>query len=59
MVILAIVVLALGVLALAALTATGEHHRGAGLPLALVAGLCFPVTWTVWYIRDEHPYARS
>jgi hypothetical protein len=40
------------------LTALGAHQRGLATPLAVVAGLFFPVTWTVWYVRDEHPYRR-
>lgn len=43
------------VVALMVLTATGQRRRGHGLVLALVAGLFFPVTWTVWYLLDEHP----
>jgi hypothetical protein len=30
-------------------------HRGVGVPLAVLAGLVFPVTWTVWYVRDQRP----
>jgi len=41
-----------------ALTALGARRRGNGLLAAAVAGLFFPVTWTVWYLRDEHPYRR-
>jgi hypothetical protein len=41
---------------LALLTALGAHRRGLAIPLAAVAGLLFPVTWTVWYVRDERPY---
>lgn len=40
------------------LTALGARRRGNGLLAAAVAGLFFPVTWTVWYLRDEHPYRR-
>jgi hypothetical protein len=43
-------------LALIGLTATGERRRGKGIAVALAAGLFFPITWTVWYLRDEHPY---
>ncbi|HXH80722.1 hypothetical protein [Nocardioides sp.] len=46
------------VLALAALTATGERRRGHGLGVALVAGIFFPITWVAWYVRDERPYRR-
>jgi hypothetical protein len=41
---------------LALLTALGAHRRGLAIPLAAVTGLLFPVTWTVWYVRDERPY---
>ena len=40
------------------LTALGAHQRGLAIPLAAVAGLFVPVSWTVWYVRDEHPYRR-
>ena len=51
-------VLAIGavLLALMSLRATGERRRGKGVGVALAAGLFFPITWTVWYLRDEHPY---
>ena len=42
--------------ALMALTAVGERGRGRGPLVALVAGVFFPITWAVWYVRDEHPY---
>ena len=42
-------------LALMGLTATGERRRGQGIGVALAAGLFFPITWTVWYLRDQHP----
>ncbi|CAN5236995.1 hypothetical protein BH09ACT12_BH09ACT12_33930 [soil metagenome] len=45
--------------ALVALTAVGASRRGAGLALAAVAGVFFPVTWTVWYVVDERPYERA
>ncbi len=51
--------LALVLLPLPVLTALGAHRRGAGPALALIAGLFFPITWTAWYLRDEHPYRRS
>ena len=46
-------------LPLAVLTAFGERRRAGGLASAVVAGLFFPVTWIVWYLRDEHPYRRE
>ncbi len=39
-----------------ALTALGQWRRGQGMLVASLAGLFFPVAWTVWYLRDEHPY---
>ncbi len=43
-------------LLLAVLTALGAHERGQSIALSAVAGAFFPVTWAVWYVRDEHPY---
>lgn len=43
-------------IALAGLTAMGARRRGAGIAISAVAGVCFPFTWSVWYLRDEHPY---
>ncbi|MFA6576515.1 MAG: hypothetical protein WCS84_13925 [Nocardioides sp.] len=48
--------LAAPVVALMVLTALGEGRRGARALTAVVAGVFFPVTWTVWYVRDERPY---
>lgn len=47
-----LVVLACGPLALMALTTTGARRRGSSWPLALGAGLLFPVTWVAWHIVD-------
>lgn len=44
---------------LVSLTAVGQTRRGSGLLLALAAGLLFPVTWTVWYLRDERALPRA
>ena len=41
----------------ALLTSVGMRARGHGMPVALLGGLVFPLTWTVWYVVDEHPYA--
>ena len=41
------------------LTAVGAHKRGLSMPLAALTGLFFPVTWTVWYMRDQHPCRRT
>jgi hypothetical protein len=54
-----VVVSVLVVVALGVLTALGARRRGAGLPLAALAGSAFPVTWTVWYLRDQRPYRRT
>jgi hypothetical protein len=52
-------VLAGALLAVVILTGLGAHRRGlAALPAAL-AGLFSPVTWTVWYLRDERPYGSA
>jgi hypothetical protein len=59
MAIVEVLAVALVVLPLPVLTALGAHRRGVGPALALIAGLLFPITWTVWYLRDEHPYRRS
>jgi hypothetical protein len=45
-------------LLLAVLTALGAHARGQSIALSAVAGAFFPVTWAVWYVRDEHPYRK-
>jgi hypothetical protein len=52
---------ALGVFVLTppVLTVLGARRRGLALPRAVVAGVFFPITWTVWYLRDEHPYRRA
>jgi hypothetical protein len=43
---------------LTVLTAIGARRRGNRIALTLLAGLAYPVTWVVWYVRDEHPYMR-
>jgi hypothetical protein len=45
----------LAALPLTLLTCVGARRRGAGVAAALVAGAFFPVTWAVWYARDERP----
>ena len=40
------------------LTGFGARRRGLAIPSAVLAGRFFPVTWIVWYLRDEHPYRR-
>lgn len=59
MVILGGAVLGAIVLAVAALTALGERRRGGRVPTAVVAGICFPVTWVTWYVRDQRPFRRA
>jgi hypothetical protein len=59
MVLVSVAVLGLIALAIGTLTAIGSRRRGAGVPLATLAGFCFPVTWTVWYVRDRHPCLRA
>lgn len=49
-------VLGAGVLTLMGLTATGERRRGHGVLVMLAAGIFFPVTWVVWYLRDDRPW---
>ena len=46
-------------IAVMGLTTIGARRRGRGLMVALLAGLLFPITWVVWYLRDEHPYRRQ
>lgn len=38
------------------LTSVGERRRGGGWVVTVVAGVFFPLTWAVWYVRDERPY---
>ncbi|MEP9384145.1 hypothetical protein [Nocardioides sp. KR10-350] len=52
-----LVVAAVAVGALMGLTIAGERRRARGWGAAVVAGMFFPVTWTVWYVRDVRPYA--
>jgi hypothetical protein len=40
------------------LTAVGARRRGSGVVVAALAGLLFPASWALWYVRDEHPYRR-
>lgn len=49
-------VVGVALLTLMGLTATGERRRGHGIPVVLAAGIFFPITWVVWYLRDQHPY---
>jgi hypothetical protein len=54
----ALFVLAAVMLALQVLTGLGARRRGVATSRAVLAGLFFPVTWTVWYGVDEMPYRR-
>lgn len=56
MLIVGLVMLAAITLPLPVFTGLGAHRRGLAIPLAVMAGLFFSVTWTVWYLWDEHPY---
>ncbi len=49
--------LTIPVAAFMVLTGMGETQRGARPLTVVVAALFFPVTWMVWYVRDERPYA--
>lgn len=49
----AVLVLAAVLLACMGLTASGERRRGHGIAVTVAAGMFFPVTWAVWYLRDE------
>jgi hypothetical protein len=46
------------IIAVAVLTGQGASKRGAGVQLAVLSGLMFPITWVVWYIHDEQPYTH-
>jgi hypothetical protein len=52
-------IIAIPVVAFMVLTGMGESQRGARPLTVVVAALFFPITWMVWYVRDEHPYAGS
>ncbi len=58
MVVVGVVVLAAVLLCLPVLTGLGERRRGARAPLAVLAGVFFPITWIVWYSKDELPGHR-
>jgi len=58
MVIVGIAVLGAVLLSLPVLTGLGEHRRGARAPVVLLGGLFFPITWLVWYLKDEKPLRR-
>jgi hypothetical protein len=58
MVIVGLLALVAVALPLQVLTALGAHERGLSIGLSALAGAFFPFTWTVWYLRDEHPYRK-
>jgi hypothetical protein len=58
MVIVGLLALAALALPLQVLTAHGARERGLSIVLSALAGAFFPITWTVWYLRDEHPYRK-
>jgi len=44
---------ALPVVALAVLTMRGERQRGRSWVVVALAGVFFPLAWTVWYVCDD------
>jgi hypothetical protein len=44
--------MALVLVGLAVLTGVGARRRHNNIPLSVVSGLAFPLTWLVWYLRD-------
>jgi hypothetical protein len=54
-----LLLVASGMLALMMMTGEGGRRRGESVPIAVLAGVFFPITWAVWYVRDEHPYRTS
>jgi len=54
-----VVAIHVAVLASSVLTGVGSQRRHPGLVRAGLSAIFFPVAWAVWYVRDEHPYARS
>ena len=46
------IVLVLLAAPLGLLTAVGSRRRGYTTARAFLAGLAFPVTWTLWYLQD-------
>lgn len=45
-------------LTLGVLTGIGSRRRHQSLAVAGVSAVFFPIAWAVWYVQDEHPYAR-
>jgi hypothetical protein len=46
-------------LVLVVLTGVGARRRGLAVGPAVVAVILFPITWTVWYVRDEQLWRSS
>lgn len=44
---------ALVLVVLMVLTAVGSRRRGKSVAGAATSGLFFPITWAVWYLRDD------
>ncbi|WP_151082512.1 hypothetical protein [Nocardioides cynanchi] len=40
-------------------TGLGSRRRGTSVPVAVLAGLAFPLTWVWWYVHDEDPYRHA
>jgi hypothetical protein len=40
-------------LAAGSLTALGARRRGQSWRFAWLSGLCFPLSWVIWYVVDE------
>lgn len=59
MLVVGLLVLAATTLPLPVLTGIGVRRRGVTIPMAVLAGILFPVAWVVWYARDEQPYRRD
>jgi hypothetical protein len=51
--------LVLALLALVTLTAIGESRRGLHVFWSALAGLVFPITWAVWYVRDRRGHLHT
>lgn len=50
-----VAVLGLALVTLVVTTAVGSRRRGARGILPVLAGIVFPLTWVVWYLRDLPP----
>jgi hypothetical protein len=55
----ALVVMSAVLLPLMALTAAGQLRRRRSAAVAVTAGVFFPITWAVWYLRDERPWRST